>query len=90
MRYPRRTTPHAAVQRPPADVAAQPVGDRDHGGNGGARRRRRGAEPEGRPLHVPPGCGKPPTGTPVMALPRYTSADGAFSVSYPSRIGLHR
>ena len=32
----------------------------------------------------PPECGKPPTGTPVMALPRYTSADGAFSVSYPA------
>lgn len=32
----------------------------------------------------PPECGKPPTGTPVMALPRYTSPDGAFSVSYPA------
>lgn len=32
----------------------------------------------------PPECGKPPTGTPVMALPRYVSPDGAFSVSYPA------
>jgi len=32
----------------------------------------------------PPECGRPPTGTPVMALPRYTSPDGAFSVSYPA------
>ena len=32
----------------------------------------------------PPECGKPPTGTPVMALPRYTSPDATFSVSYPA------
>jgi len=32
----------------------------------------------------PPDCGKPPTGTPVMALPRFESPDGAFSVSYPA------
>lgn len=32
----------------------------------------------------PPDCGRPPTGTPVAALPRYTSPDGSFSVSYPS------
>ena len=31
----------------------------------------------------PPECGKPPTGTPVMALPRFEPADGGFSVSYP-------
>jgi len=31
----------------------------------------------------PPDCGKPPSGTPVMALPRYDSPDGSFSVSYP-------
>lgn len=31
----------------------------------------------------PPDCGKPPTGTPVMALPRFQPADNAFSVSYP-------
>ncbi len=32
----------------------------------------------------PPDCGRPPTGTPVMALPRFESPDGAFSVSYPA------
>ncbi len=32
----------------------------------------------------PPDCGKPPTGRPVMALPRFTAADGSFSVSYPA------
>lgn len=32
----------------------------------------------------PPDCGKPPSGTPVMALPRFESPDGAFSVSYPA------
>jgi hypothetical protein len=32
----------------------------------------------------PPDCGKPPSGTPVMALPRFTAADGSFSVSYPA------
>ena len=32
----------------------------------------------------PPECGKPPTGIPVMALPRFTSPDGAFSVAYPA------
>lgn len=32
----------------------------------------------------PPDCGKPPTGTPVMALPRFDSPDGTFSVSYPA------
>ena len=31
----------------------------------------------------PPDCGKPPTGTPVMALPRFQPADSAFSVAYP-------
>jgi len=31
----------------------------------------------------PPDCGKPPTGTPVMALPRFQPADGGFSVAYP-------
>jgi hypothetical protein len=31
----------------------------------------------------PPDCGKPPTGTPVMALPRFSAPDGTFSVSYP-------
>jgi len=32
----------------------------------------------------PPDCGRPPTGTPVAALPRYTSPSSSFSVSYPS------
>lgn len=31
----------------------------------------------------PPDCGKPPTGTPVMALPRFEPADSSFSVAYP-------
>lgn len=31
----------------------------------------------------PPDCGRPPTGIPVQASPRYVSADGEFSVSYP-------
>lgn len=31
----------------------------------------------------PPDCGKPPTGMPVMALPRFTAPDGSFSVAYP-------
>ncbi|AQT79426.1 hypothetical protein B1R94_09320 [Mycolicibacterium litorale] len=32
----------------------------------------------------PPDCGRPPTGVPVQANPRYVSADGQFSVSYPA------
>ena len=32
----------------------------------------------------PPDCGRPPIGEPVTANPRFTSADGAFSVSYPA------
>ena len=32
----------------------------------------------------PPSCGRPPTGTPVATNPRFTAADGAFSVSYPA------
>jgi hypothetical protein len=31
----------------------------------------------------PPDCGRPPIGQPVTVNPRFTSADGAFSVSYP-------
>ncbi|TGD90586.1 hypothetical protein BayCH28_01625 [Mycolicibacterium sp. CH28] len=31
----------------------------------------------------PPDCGRPPTGVPVQASPRYSSADGSFSVAYP-------
>ncbi|WP_445165402.1 hypothetical protein ACTXG7_15910 [Mycolicibacterium sp. Dal123E01] len=32
----------------------------------------------------PPDCGRPPTGAPVQASPRFVSADGEFSVSYPA------
>ncbi|WP_445168429.1 zinc ribbon domain-containing protein [Mycolicibacterium sp. Dal123E01] len=34
--------------------------------------------------NCPPDCGRPPTGTPVSALPRFTAPDGRFSVSYPA------
>ncbi|MEZ0356994.1 zinc ribbon domain-containing protein [Mycobacterium sp. SA01] len=34
--------------------------------------------------NCPPDCGRPPTGTPVAALPRFTAPDGRFSVSYPA------
>lgn len=32
----------------------------------------------------PPDCGRPPTGLPVATNPRFTAADGSFSVSYPA------
>lgn len=32
----------------------------------------------------PPDCGRPPTGLPVSTNPRFTAADGSFSVSYPA------
>ncbi|MHA3023402.1 zinc ribbon domain-containing protein [Mycobacterium sp. BMJ-28] len=32
----------------------------------------------------PPDCGRPPMGQPVTVNPRFTAADGSFSVSYPS------
>ena len=32
----------------------------------------------------PPDCGRPPMGTPVETNPRFTAADGSFSVSYPA------
>ena len=32
----------------------------------------------------PPECGNPPMGKPVTSLPRFTAADGSFSVSYPA------
>jgi hypothetical protein len=32
----------------------------------------------------PPDCGRPPMGQPVNVNPRFTAADGSFSVSYPS------
>jgi hypothetical protein len=31
----------------------------------------------------PPDCGRPPLGSPVTTNPRFTSADGAYSFSYP-------
>lgn len=33
----------------------------------------------------PPNCGQPPMGTPVETNPRFTAANGAFSVSYPGK-----
>ncbi|WP_211372276.1 hypothetical protein [Mycolicibacterium grossiae] len=38
----------------------------------------------------PPDCGSPPLGEPVTVNPRYTSADGAFSVSYPAEGSAYR
>ncbi|MGY4708102.1 hypothetical protein ACXDF8_00785 [Mycolicibacterium sp. CBM1] len=35
-------------------------------------------------FQCPPECGTPPMGTPVASLPRFTAADGSFSVSYPA------
>lgn len=35
------------------------------------------------PYRCPPDCGRPPMGTPVAANPRFSPADGAFSVEYP-------
>jgi hypothetical protein len=32
----------------------------------------------------PPSCGTPPIGQPVTINPRYTAADGTFSVAYPA------
>ena len=32
----------------------------------------------------PPDCGRPPTGTPVTALPRFAAPGGEFSVAYPA------
>ena len=32
----------------------------------------------------PPDCGRPPSGTPVMELPRFTAPDGSFSVAHPA------
>jgi hypothetical protein len=32
----------------------------------------------------PPDCGRPPTGIPVQANPRFVASDDGFSVSYPS------
>lgn len=30
----------------------------------------------------PPSCGRPPTGTPIQSLPRFTAHDGSFAVDY--------
>ncbi|BBW99401.1 hypothetical protein BST36_12005 [Mycolicibacterium moriokaense] len=38
----------------------------------------------------PPDCGRPPTGTPVEINPRFTAADGSFSVSYPAPSSAYR
>ncbi|MGV0714812.1 hypothetical protein ABQE93_05335 [Mycolicibacterium sp. XJ662] len=38
----------------------------------------------------PPDCGRPPTGTPVEINPRFTAADGAFSVSHPTPSSAYR
>jgi hypothetical protein len=38
----------------------------------------------------PPDCGRPPTGTPVEINPRFTAADGAFSVSHPAASPAYR
>src|SRR5687767_9334008 len=33
----------------------------------------------------PPDCGTPPIGDPVTINPRFTAADGSFSVAYPAQ-----
>jgi hypothetical protein len=38
----------------------------------------------------PPDCGRPPTGTPVAINPRFTAADGAFSVAHPAPSSAYR
>jgi hypothetical protein len=38
----------------------------------------------------PPDCGRPPTGIPVEINPRFTAADGAFSVSHPAPSSAYR
>jgi hypothetical protein len=38
----------------------------------------------------PPECGSPPTGTPVEINPRFTAADGSFSVSHPAPSSAYR
>jgi hypothetical protein len=47
---------------------------------------------EKRPVRYacPPDCGRPPTGTPVEINPRFTAADGAFSVSHPAASPAYR
>ncbi|MEV0670867.1 zinc ribbon domain-containing protein [Mycobacterium sp. NPDC050441] len=38
----------------------------------------------------PPDCGRPPTTDPVATNPRFTAADGGFSVSYPASGAAYR
>lgn len=35
-------------------------------------------------FNCPPDCGSPPKGVPVSVNPRFTAADGSFSVAYPA------
>jgi hypothetical protein len=37
----------------------------------------------------PPECGRPPTGMPVMTLPRFEPAGGEFSVAYPAPSSIY-
>lgn len=38
----------------------------------------------------PPDCGRPPMGQPVTINPRFTAADGSFSVSYPAEDSAYK
>ncbi len=38
----------------------------------------------------PPDCGHPPTGEPVTVNPRFTAADGSFSVSHPAASTVYK
>ncbi|MDQ2635659.1 MAG: hypothetical protein M3Y83_02125 [Actinomycetota bacterium] len=38
----------------------------------------------------PPDCGRPPTGTPVEVNPRFTAADGGFTVNHPTPSSAYR
>jgi hypothetical protein len=38
----------------------------------------------------PPDCGSPPTGRPVETNPRFTAADGSFSVAHPAAGSAYR
>ncbi|HTY29388.1 MAG TPA: zinc ribbon domain-containing protein, partial [Mycobacterium sp.] len=40
--------------------------------------------PAARAYVCPPDCGRPPLGTPVETNPRFSGANGAFSVAYPA------
>jgi hypothetical protein len=41
------------------------------------------ATPEKKAVKCPPTCPQPPVGDPVVAMPRFTAADGSFSIGYP-------